>query len=106
MEPATDSNGLCQSWIMRTWSETFRRMVAQASRLRLLGRWERPQARRLRHHGIRALALGGIVQLLCFSAFAGDDGLLLYYPCDEKSGTVLHDAGPYHKDGALNAVVN
>ncbi len=37
---------------------------------------------------------------------AGEDGLLLYYPCDEKNGSVLHDAGPHHKDASLNAVTN
>lgn len=52
------------------------------------------------------IALGAIAQMLGHSVVAGEDGLLLYYPCDEKSGTVLHDAGPYHKDGSLNAVTN
>jgi len=87
-----DSNGSCLSWIMTTWAEAYRRMVAQASRLR--------------HHALVASAPLVIAQVLCLSANGGDDGLLLYYPCDDKSGTVLHDAGPYHKDGSLNAVVN
>jgi len=39
-------------------------------------------------------------------AFAGEEGLLLYYPCDEGSGTVLKDHGPYQRDGSLNSATN
>jgi len=39
-------------------------------------------------------------------AFAGEEGLLLYYPCDEGSGTVLKDHGPHKQDGSLNAVTD
>lgn len=40
------------------------------------------------------------------SLFAAEDGLLLYYPCDEGSGTVLKDHGPLKKDGKLNSEPN
>jgi hypothetical protein len=62
---------------------------------------------------LRALAPCDFALAVC-SAFlslvavssASDDGLLLYYPCDEKEGTVLHDAGPHKKHGSLNTVTN
>ncbi len=40
------------------------------------------------------------------TSFAQDDGLLLYYPCDDKKGGVLADAGPAHANGLLNAQLN
>lgn len=45
-------------------------------------------------------------QLTIGSLFAAEEGLLLYYPCDEGSGTVLKDHGPFKKDGKLNAEPN
>lgn len=37
---------------------------------------------------------------------AAEEGLLLYYPCDDKTGTVLKDAGPAGAHGDLNAQIN
>lgn len=55
---------------------------------------------------MKSVLLGLLFASSLASAQAVEDGLLLYYPCDEKSGNVLHDAGPNHKDGSLNAVKN
>ncbi len=52
-----------------------------------------------------------LVAILAFSAAAvaawcQDDRPLMDYPCDDKSGIIIHDAGPDKLNGTLNAKTN